>query len=388
MRDIIGIICEYNPFHKGHKYQIDKIKEKMPDAILIGIMSGNVVQRGELSLFDRYRRASLAAKSGLDGVFEIPYPYCGSTAEIFANAGVEIASQIGCTHICFGIENSKIAELEKIAEAIDSEKFNSEIEKIINNNTNYLEAKEIALKNQGYFLPKNSNDILALEYIRAIKNKNINLKYFSFERIGAKYNDLREQEIMSASAIREYFKQREEIVSIPSYLENDYCSIINEGEYICSDLVNDFLFRFAIITPREYFDNSFDSCLEIGAIIKNSAKSSKNSSQFFEKLNSKSYTTSRIKRILIYTLVGVKSIDKKPTFSVLLYANDKCKEILKNIRKNDKFSIITKMSDSKQLDVKSKEQFNVMLRLNEIYYSFYKKPKSSTDAYVLKPIIE
>lgn len=388
MRDIVGIICEYNPFHMGHKYQIDRIKEKMPDAILIGIMSGNIVQRGEFSLFDRYTRASLAAKSGLDGVFEIPYPYCGSTADIFANAGVEIASKIGCTHICFGTENSKIVELEKIAEVIDSKKFNSDIEKIINDSTNYLEAKEIVLKNQGHLLPKSSNDILALEYIRAIKNKSIDLRYFSIERIGAKYNDLREQEIMSASAIREYFKQREEIVSIPSHLENDYCSIINKGEYICSDLVDDFLFRFAIITPREHFDNSFDSCLEIGAIIKYSAKSSENSSQFFEKLSSKAYTTSRIKRILLYTLVGIKSIDKKPTFSILLYANNKCKEILKSIRKNDKFSIITKLSDSKQLDEKSKEQLNVMLRLNEIYYSFYKKPKSSTNAYVLKPIIK
>ena len=388
MRDIIGIICEYNPFHKGHKYQIDKIREKMPDAILIGIMSGNVVQRGEFSLFDRYKRAGFAAKSGLDGIFEIPYPYCGSTAEVFANAGVEIAQKLGCTYLCFGTENNDISELEKIAEGVDCQKFNNDIKKIINDSTNYLEAKENALKNQGFSLPKSSNDILALEYIRAIKKKDIKLKYFSIKRIGAKYRDSSEQEIMSASAIREFFNKRKEILSIPQNLENDYVSTIKNGEYACSDKVNDFLFRFSILTSRDSFDNAFDSCSEIGAIIKNSAKLSKNSTQFFEKLNSKAYTTSRIKRILLYTLVGVKNVDKQPEFSILLYANNQCKEILKNVRKNTDFIVITKISDSKRLNAKSREQLDSLIRLNEIYYSFFEKPQSAKNAYDLKPIIK
>lgn len=388
MGDIVGIICEYNPFHRGHKYQIDKIKEKMPDATIIGIMSGNVVQRGEFAIIGKYKRAFFASKSGLDGVFEIPYPYCGSTAEIFANAGVEIAHQLGCNYICFGTEHSQLSELEKIAEIIDSGDFEAEIRRHIGDNISYLNAKQIALEKYGYSIPKYSNDILALEYIRAIRNKKINLEYFSIERIGAKYNDLMENEIMSASAIRNFFNDHNTFRSVPKSLENDYIDLINNGSYLSIDKVNDFLYHYAVLAPREAFDNAFDSCLEIGAIIKSSARESKNSIRFFEELSSRAYTSSRIKRVILYALFGIDEVDKKPDFSILLYANDKCKQMLKSIRKSKDFSVLTKTADAKALSEKSKKQFEALLKLDELYLSFLKEPSPPKSAYEFKPIIK
>ena len=388
MRDIIGIICEYNPFHKGHKYQIDKIREMMPEATLIGIMSGNVVQRGELSLVDKYVRALIASECGLDGVFEIPYPYCGSTAEIFASAGVEIAYNLGCNYICFGTENSSVEKLEKIADIIDTNEFKAEVEKKTREDINHLKAKELALKGLGYEMPEYSNDILALEYIRAIKNKSINLKYFTVERVGARYNDITENEIMSASAIRAYFHKQGKITSIPDCVKPYYDRLINEGNYVISNEINDFLYHYAVITPREVFDDCFDSCSEIGAIIKDASKNAKNSEEFFNYLNSKSYTTSRIKRVLLYALTGICEVDKTPLFSILLSSNDKCKELLKNIRKNESFLVITKMADSKKLDEKSKKQLDALLKLDELYVTFLKSKKAPKSVYGFNPILK
>lgn len=388
MGNVVGIICEYNPFHKGHKYQIEKIKENMPDATVIGIMSGNIVQRGEFAIIDKYNRAYLASKCGLDGVFEIPYPYSGSTAEIFANAGVLIAGQLGCTHLCFGTEETDVSELEKIAEIIDKEDFGAELERNLDASNNYLQAKEAALKKYGCRLPKSSNDILALEYIRAIKSKKLPLKYFSIKRVGARYNDLTENQIMSASAIRNHFVKNNFFKSIPVCLEEEYKSIIENGEYILQNSVKEFIYRSSIIASRENIDNAFDSCAEIGAIIKEASKNAKCPDEFFDNLSSKSYTNSRIKRVLLYSLSGICNVDKSPDFSVLLYSNEKCKELLKSTRKNEFFNVLTKMADAKKLSEKSKMYFDASMKLDELYFSFFKTSKNPKDVYSFKPILK
>ena len=113
---VVGIISEYNPFHLGHKYQIDKIREEINDAKIVAIMSGNTVERGEFSIFDKQKRAEIAISCGIDAVFEMPFPYSCSTAEIFASAGVEIATKLGCDYLYFGTEKCNIEYLTNVVE--------------------------------------------------------------------------------------------------------------------------------------------------------------------------------------------------------------------------------------------------------------------------------
>ena len=109
---IAGIVAEYNPFHNGHLKQIEYIKERLPDTVIVSVMSGNVVQRGELAVYDKYTRAEMALRCGVDAVLELPYPWCGASAGYFAKGGVEIAKAIGKNEDIPAFEE-KIAELKK-----------------------------------------------------------------------------------------------------------------------------------------------------------------------------------------------------------------------------------------------------------------------------------
>ena len=188
MSKIVAIITEYNPFHNGHKYQIDKIKAENSDAIIIAIMSGNIVQRGEFAFLDKYARAEMALSCGVDAVFELPYPYSGSTAEIFAYGGVRLAYNLGADILYFGTESDNLSELEAIAQVIDTEAFENAVNSIPNaSELSFPVLREKALSNLGYDVTKSSNDMLAIEYIRQIKkNKSFTNKVVKFINSTAK----------------------------------------------------------------------------------------------------------------------------------------------------------------------------------------------------------
>ena len=329
MSKIIGIICEYNPFHNGHKYQIDRIREEIDDAIIIIIMSGSTVQRGQFAIFDKYTRARAALKYGADAVFELPYPYSSSCAEIFARAGVNIAANIGCDYLYFGTESKNIEHIESVAKALDSLEFEEYFkEELLEKNQSFISAKERALKRMSYEIPNTSNDMLALEYIRAIKALNSDMKYKAIQRKGANYNDENICETMSATAIRKNFKENGKLLSVPCDAKSLYENEINDGNVLDERAFNDFIYKYALITPRFLFDEAFDSNKEIGAIIKESASNSKTANDFIEGLSSKAYTSSRIKRVILYTVFGIKAIEKVPNFTLLLAANNNGKKII------------------------------------------------------------
>ncbi len=389
MSKTIGIICEYNPFHNGHKYQIDKIREEIDDAIIIVIMSGSTVQRGEFAIFDKYTRAKAALGCGADAVFELPYPYSSSCAEIFARAGVNIAINLGCDYLYFGTESENIEHIESVANALESLEFEKYFkEELLDKKQSFISAKESALKKMSLEIPNTSNDMLALEYIRAIKASNSSMKYKAIQRKGASYNDENICEIMSATAIRKSFKENGKLLSIPECANSIYANEANEGNVLDEKAFNDFIFRYALITPRNLFDEAFDSNKEIGAIIKDSVSNAKTSNDFIEGLSSKAYTSSRIKRVILYTIFRIKTIEKVPNFTFLLASNDNGKKVINKTRKNDNFTIITKHSDGKKLSKEQKQMLEKNYEIYGVFSSFLKKSIKSKDIYSKKPIIE
>ena len=382
----IGIICEYNPFHKGHKYQIDKIKEEYPNATIIGIMSGNIVQRGEFAIIDKYDRARIAMECGLNAVFEMPYPYCGATAEIFARAGVEIAYKLGCDFICFGTEEAEIEELEKTALIVDSEKFDLEIKEIMKDKTlSYISSKEKALLRLGCKPTHSANDMLAIEYIRAIKRESIPMGYITYKRLGAKYNDKTLCDVMSATAIRNKFYESGKILSVPSETESFYDEIISKGRWLNVDCVNKFLQSYFIV-GGEKLASVFDSNCEIRKIVKLSAKKSVSELEFIAGLSSKTYTSARIKRAMFYDVFNVLSIDSLPKFSMLLGADHRGLSIIKKL--DNDFVIITKHADGKKMSEDEKTMLERVYLIDQMYFSFMHKKIAPDFAYKRMPLIK
>lgn len=389
MSEIVAIITEYNPFHNGHKFQIDKIREQIKDATIITIMSGNCVQRGEFAFMNKYTRAKIAIECGVDAVFELPFPYSCSTAEIFASAGVEIASKLGAKYLYFGIESDNLDELTKIAEMVDSDEFEKEIKEISNEiKVPYTQMREKALKKLGFKMSNLSNDILAIEYIRAIKSKSLNLEYRAIKREGAGYKEQGLCNVMSASAIRNEFYSSRKILSLP---ENAMKIVENEAKngYINDKaLSNKFLLSNVLLNAPSNIEKSFDTTNGMGYYIYDCGKKCKSPNLFTDDFSSKSYTTARLKRVVMYSAFKIENVDKSPKYTVLLGVNDKGKKLISNNRKKENIVIITKHSDSKKLDKISLEQYEKLLKLDEIFETLYFIPCSPENAYKKTPYVK
>ena len=200
----IGVICEYNPFHLGHKKQIDTIRAHFgQDATIICLMSGNFVQRGHPAIFDKMTRAEAALLCGADLVLELPIPYALSSAEGFAAGGVAILSKL-CTHICFGAEDADSQTLMQIAAALLSPQFKEALRAHLDAGLSFPAARQQALQDlgmNGAFL-ETPNNILAIEYCKAILAQGSNLQIFPIQRGGSYHDTQADHENPSATAVR------------------------------------------------------------------------------------------------------------------------------------------------------------------------------------------
>lgn len=200
----IGVICEYNPFHLGHKKQIDTIRAHFgQDATIICLMSGNFVQRGHPAIFDKMTRAEAALLCGADLVLELPIPYALSSAEGFAAGGVAILSKL-CTHICFGAEDADPQTLMQIAAALLSPQFKDALRTHLDAGLSFPVARQQALQDlgmNGVFL-ETPNSILAIEYCKAILAQDSNLQIFPIQRGGSYHDTQADPENPSATAVR------------------------------------------------------------------------------------------------------------------------------------------------------------------------------------------
>ena len=215
---ITGIIAEYNPFHNGHLYQINSIKQDANDIVIVA-MSGDFVQRGTPAIFNKYVRTQMALLSGADLVLELPSVFATASASYFAKGGVSLLDKLGCVdQICFGVENTEKEKLDFLSEFLyqttvnNSEKNNQHylylLEKEIANGNSYPKAREIAINSlfgsEYSVLLSTPNNILALEYMIALKERNSNMQPFMLKREGADYHkkNIQTNEYPSATAIR------------------------------------------------------------------------------------------------------------------------------------------------------------------------------------------
>ena len=360
--NITGIITEYNPFHLGHKLHLEKAKSDTNCDGIICIMSGNFMQRGMPALIDKRTRAKIAVLNGVDLVIELPLVYSLSSAEGFANGAVKILTETNVTNnLYFGSEHGTIDDLLTISNAIVNENKNLKnlIKSEINKGLPFHTARMISLKN---FLPhipceeilKNSNNILAIEYLKALKRNNSSITPYTLKRCGADYNETEiKTSFPSATSIRNMLENEGDLEKLKNSVPIESFNIIRE--LISSD--------YNLVYPEEMFNYLKYKLLTEGNKIKNIPEASEgldnkilkeisNSSsldEFILNIKSKRYTYTRINRILTSFFIGLENYDltsiinNNPSYIRPLAFNSTGSKILKEIKKNSEIDIITKL---------------------------------------------
>ena len=296
---IASIIAEYNPFHKGHAYQINKIKDNYTDFIVV-IMSGSFVQRGEPAIINKYERARVAVDNGASLVLELPLPYATSNAEIFALGAINILNSMGIVdRLYFGSEDD-VEVLRSLQEKIDKNFDEEKLKKYLSEGKSFIRSRELAMD---FLSPvekeilKKPNNILGLEYLKSLSKLNSSIDPHSIKRKNVNHNDdFSLDDFASASHIRRLAYEGADVSRfLPAY------DLVVENK-----LENYFdIFRYKMISEkinfRDYFD--YEEGLE-NRILDN--LDAKNFHDLIEKVHSKRHSRSRIKRLIIEILLDIK----------------------------------------------------------------------------------
>lgn len=338
---ITGIICEFNPFHKGHKHLIDTVKGENDG--IVCVMSGNFVQRGEFAVYDKFTRAKTALDNGADLVIELPCAYSLKSAEGFAKAGVRLLEATNTVRqIAFGAECDNIAELAAAAEKI--KELDSEIKAELKKGISYPAARKNAVKSDLLDTP---NNILAIEYIKSAL-----IPCKAIKRIGKGHDS--DDELYSASAIRKTLDN------------NEICTIKNCEKAILAKLrtmsADDFL---QIEDVSEGLENRIIDAVRVSTTL----------NEIYDNIKTKRYTHSRIRRIILRAYLGItKDYCKNVPYIRILGFNAKGKEILGKMKKKANLPIISRYSDIDSLDEYGKLLFELECRCTDLYNLGYKKP--------------
>ncbi len=292
----IGIICEYNPFHNGHLYHIEKIKEMYPDSLIVLAMSGYFTQRGEFSILSKYDKTRIALKYGVDIVVELPTLFVTNSADLFAMVAVDALNEVGVSKIVFGSESNDVDTLKKISAKWEDEKTKEKIKESLDKGNSYAKSLTSAISKN-----LKSNDILAVSYIKAINKINKNIEPISIQRTN-EYNDTKSSSsIISGTNILNRLYSSEDITPfIPDY-----------GDIRLNELNR--LKLFELLKYRITTEKHLEKYLGVDEGLENKLKKEIINSNSFEELLdniiSKTYTKSRLKRMLLHILLGIEKED-------------------------------------------------------------------------------
>lgn len=334
-----GIICEYNPFHNGHAYQIEQTRKETGATHIVAVMSGNFVQRGEPALVDKFKRAEIAVQNGADLVIEMPVQYSLSSAEFFARSGIMLLGSLRCVDgVSFGSESGDIGELQKCADAVMKVSTQENLKPLISQGMSYPQAvQQLVALDQGPALAEvldSPNNILAVEYLKSLKLLQLDkITPFTVKREGAGHDSEKpEGNIASGEYIRRLIDDGEDF---SAYVPKETLEAVNaydDRDSLCwfENLERIILFRLRTMTPPELASlPDMDQGL-LNRIFQ-ASRVAVSLEDLLEKVKTKAYTMARIKRILCSALLGVRAEDLRvpPVYGRILALNDRGAEILK-----------------------------------------------------------
>ena len=385
---VTGIICEYNPLHSGHAYQLRVARESGADCIVL-VMSGSFTERGDVAILDKYSRAEEALLSGADVVLELPYPYSAGSAEYFARAGVRILEDLSVGTLCFGSETGDGEFLRRAAEVAASDSFREayalEGEKGTGSAAAYfsLLSAHMGVKEFG------SNDVLGVEYVKAILLENARIEPFVIRREGAAYHadavtagqhpsaTALRRAILSAESREEMIRAYETLSGLSDAAVEPFRAAIRRGSAPAQykEGFGAMLGFYRMQTP-----SGLSGIAEMhGGLAERICRAASDAvtvEEFLRLAATKKYTDSRVRRAILYGMTGVREEDlsRFPAFVNLLGASPRGREFLSEIRKRKerRVEIVTRpaavLDDSKSPDFR--RQAELQLRAEALYTLF------------------
>ncbi|NLZ49828.1 MAG: nucleotidyltransferase [Clostridiales bacterium] len=390
--NISAIICEYNPLHQGHKYQIEKTKEITKCDGLVALMSGNFVQRGEPAIVDKWKRTQMALNNGVDLVIELPSLYALSSAEFFAHGAISILHNMSViTSLCFGSECGNISPLMNIANILvkEPETYKKILKEYLQLGLPFPKARSIALtefiKNSNMDINDfnyedilaTSNNILGIEYCKSlIRNKSSVIPY-TITRLGSHYNEEKICEnYSSATAIRKHLKEEKSLDIIKNQLPQSSFDVIMQlikenYEFCFSSKMFKYIKYKCLTEGPESFLNLKDVKEGIHHRIYKFINTAQSLEELIQNIKTKRYTYSRISRLLTQYFIGFEKFDvdnllkRDCSYIRVLGLNNKGAEILKLIKKKSNLNIISKLNKNindplLELDILSTAAYSII----------------------------
>ncbi len=333
----VGIICEYNPFHNGHIYHLEKIKEMFPNSMIILVISTSFTMRGEISILNKWDKTDIALSYGVDLVIEIPTFYSTNSADTFASGAIKLLNYLECDYLVFGSESNDVDTLKELANIeINNQRYDSLVKEYMDKGNNYPTSMSKALSDLSNKTINLPNDLLGLSYVKEIIKQKSNIIPITIKRT----NDYHHE---GATSIRMAIKNKQDISTIvPKETLDKIISFNIEDNYFK-------LLKYKILSEINILNTYLDVDEGLDNLIKKNIIKANSLNELIESIKTKRYTYNRLNRMFIHILLNIKKSDVKKRKEInyirILGFNKLGKKYLKELKGHITIPLITNYSD-------------------------------------------
>lgn len=379
---IVGLITEYNPFHNGHKYHIEKACEITGADAVVVVMSGDFVQRGTPAILPKHLRAEAALKAGASLVIELPVCYATGSAEFFAYGAISLLDKLGCVDaVCFGSECGDITILKNMAKILleEPDEYKKYLSRYLREGNSFPLARQKAMNDyqnnaSAESILSEPNNILGIEYLKALLRLNSKMIPYTIKRVNSNYHDEKLREtISSATAIRRELSENG-IAQIKNQIPNTSISLFEENYQVCYPVyANDFslLLKYKLLNETKITLQKYADVSEaLACRIVNKLNEFQNFDQFCEALKTKELTYARISRALLHILLNIK----KEAYTDINYAHvlgfrKKESAVLTEIKKSSSIPLLSKLTATNELSESARIMLECDIYASNLYQS-------------------
>ena len=382
---VVGIIAEYNPFHNGHKYHLEKALKKTGASVSVAVMSGNFLQRGEPALWDKRHRAKMAVENGVSLVVELPFAFACNNAEQFAYGGVSLLSGLGCvTDLAFGCEGEPEALMRTALQiSREDDELKRSLAFYLEKGQSYPAARTAALRacgeEEGAALLTLPNNILAAEYLKQCILQNSGMGIAAVKRMGGGYLDTDlSHSLSSAAAIRDAWEKGASLEELQAFLPPETVTVLKDLDPRDNVFFRDF-YELAVYRIRSAGKEELAEIYAVSEGLENLLKKAAASAVDLESLirgvKSRRYTRTRIQRILIQAVMGLAKteynqiLEDRQLYAHVLAFDEKGAGLLRHIKKSGCASIPVYSNISKETS--EKERQSALLRYDLLATDVY-----------------
>ncbi len=365
-----GVICEFNPFHKGHQYLLDTVRQQGAGTIVCA-MSGNFVQRGDVAIADKLTRAEMAVRCGADLVFELPTPWAMSTAETFARGGVELLAAALCDTIAFGSECGDIDALQAVADVLCGDNIMSTTKRHLESGVTYARARQMAVAEElgdTAQILASPNNTLGVEYLKAIRKLQVDIKCITVPRIGGAHDGEAMGDIASASYLRELVKQGK---TVDNYLPSAAAEVLRKAAEQGSYPVDITLCERAVLAKLRSMREDDFAAYDPGGEglyhrLYDAVRRATTPDELMRLAKTKRYPMARLRRMVLAAWLGMDETPEKVPYLRVLAANEQGRRHLR-VLQDSGAPVLTKPADVGKLGIEAEKLFRAEAARTDLF---------------------